>query len=64
MKTYSKETKAKIAEYIAAGFNIIEGNNTRLYKAAKYRGREVIRICQTNASRANGGRSYTVWAVK
>ena len=64
MKTYSKATEAKIAEYISAGFQIIEGNNTRLDKAAKYNRKQIIRICKTSASRANGGRSYTVWAVK
>lgn len=64
MKTYSSETKAKIAEYIAAGFQIIEGNNTRLDKAKKYKKNQVVRVCKTSASRANGGRSYTVWAVK
>ena len=64
MKPYSKATKAKISEYSSLGFLIIEGNNTRLDKSLKYNKNQVVRICKTSASRANGGRSYTVWAVK
>ena len=64
MKPYSKATKDKIAKYTSLGFSIIEGNNTRLDKTQKYSKSEVVRICKTNANRYNGGRSYTVWAVK
>ena len=60
---YSKATQEKIANFSAQGFAIIEGNNPSLNKSKKYKGREVVRLCQTNST-THGYSLYTVWAVK
>lgn len=60
---YSNATKAKIEQYRAAGYEIVEGNNPFFNKAKKRAGLECVRICQTNSKR-HGKSMWTVWGVK
>lgn len=61
--THRKKTLAKIEQYTAAGYTIIEGNNWRLDRAKKYRQYDCVRLAQTN-SMVHGRSVNTVWAVK